>query len=62
MRGVPAYHDQHQLARFDNVFKQMNPKQILWVFRRAAEWSIPTRSVSEGQFRGSLTYVSGYDW
>ena len=30
--------------------------------RRAAEWSIPTRSVSNGQFRRSLTYVSGYDW
>ncbi len=28
---------------------------------RAAEWIIPTRSVSEGQFRRSLTCVSGYD-
>jgi hypothetical protein len=32
------------------------------VLRRAADCSIPTRSVSEGQFRRSLTYVSGYDW
>jgi hypothetical protein len=29
--------------------------------RRAADCIIPTRSVSEGQFRTSLTYVSGYD-
>ena len=30
--------------------------------RRAAEWRIPTRSVSKGPFRRSLTYVSGYGW
>ncbi len=35
---------------------------IVRSLRRAADCSIPTRSVSEGQFRRSLTYVSGYDW
>jgi hypothetical protein len=32
------------------------------VLRRALASVIPTRSVSERQFRRSLTYVSGYDW
>ncbi len=27
--------------------------------RRATDWNIPTRCVSEGRFRRSLTYVSG---
>ena len=37
--------------------------QVQWGgLRRAADWNIPTRSIIEGQFRRSLTYVSGYDW
>ncbi len=40
----------------------VRPGPSIHLVRRAADCSIPTRSVSEGQFRMSFTYVSGYDW
>ncbi len=47
-----------KLENFENCVKLHNYNGCL----REAKRNIPTRSVSEGQFRRSLTYVSGYDW
>jgi hypothetical protein len=58
------FNETHLLLRVMDAIGESKAADLIRsdAFRRAADWSIPTRSVSEGQFRRSLTYVSGYDW
>ena len=62
VRGANMVTDYGRIGKAKTTENRKSYVTTVYVLRRAADWNIPTRCVSEGQFRPSLTYVSGYDW